>query len=185
MPDMDKFSEEEAILLVSLPLRVGKWMSEADDEEGGHDDEQEDEALNEILSQFARMQIGTAFTGEIAKQVMENKDLWPGWSDQIFTVIRDGENAVRLIESKLGKSKAKNYRLMLLKIARHVAKAADEFDDFSPEEEKTSGLGGLVKKVVGKVAPKTQREQSHLANISTAEQAAIKELDEALAIEED
>jgi len=185
MPDMEKFSEEEAVLLVSLPLRVGKWMSDADDEEGGHDDEEENEALSEILSQFARMQIGTSFTQEIAKQVIDSKNLWPQWSGQIFTVTRDGSNAVRLIESRLGKSKAKNYRLMILKIARHVAKAADEFDDFSPEEETASGLGGFVKKVVGKVAPKTQREQSHLANISPAEQAALKELDEALAIEEE
>ncbi len=185
MANLDKFSEDELKILVSLPYRVGMWMSEADDEEGGHDDEQEDEALKEIITQFARMEMGTPFTKEIAQATIQSKEHWPDWGGQIFTVIRDAESSIHLVEEKLGKGKAKNYRLMLLKIARHVAKAADEFDDFNPEDEKASGLGGFVKGLVGKVAPKTQREQSHLANISPAEEAALKELNEALKIEEE
>ncbi len=180
MSNLEKFTEEEALMLVSLPFRTGVWMSEADDEEGGHDDEQEEDALEGIISQFAQRETGTAFTQEIARQVMDNREQWEQWSAQIFTVTDDGAKAVRIVEEKLGKNKAKNYRLMLLKIARQVAKAADEFDDFNPEEETSSGIGGLIRKVIGK----RQKDESHQANISPAEQAALNELTEALKIED-
>jgi hypothetical protein len=88
------------------------------------------------------------------------------------------------VEQKLGKNKAKNYRLMLLKIARTVAKAADEFDDFNPEDEKDSGFSQIIKNIVGKIAPKTQREEHHQANISAAEQQALDDLAHATKVEE-
>ncbi len=182
--NIEKFSEEEAALLVSLPYRAGVWISEADDEEGGHDDTQEEEALAEMLKKFAGMEIGSPFTKELAESILGSRHLWPKWQTQIFTIVEDSREAIKLVEAKLGKGKAKNYRLMVLRIASHVAKAADEFDDFNPEEESHSAFGGFIKKVAGTIAPSTQKDKSHEANISPAERTALEELSAALAVDD-
>jgi hypothetical protein len=76
MSNIDKFTEEERLLLVSLPYRVGMWLSEADDEEGEHDDEQEMEALEEILVNFSGSEAGTPMTREIAGHTLKSREKW-------------------------------------------------------------------------------------------------------------
>lgn len=182
--NLEDFPGEEVELLVSLPYRVGRWMGDADDEEGSYDDEQESAALKEVIGLFARMEDGTPFTREVARRTLEKKKHWDQWDDKIFTVLADGKKALRIVEKKAGLVRAKNYRLMLLKIAACVARAADEFDDFNPEDDKASGLGGMVRKAVGRVMPGLQRESSHDTNISSSERTALDELAEALELEE-
>ncbi len=183
MSNLDKFSEEERELLISLPYRIGCMISDADDEEGGHDDEQEQEALENTLNELAGPEKGTPFTREVVAGTLAQKNKWPVWQNKIFDVHDDAEKARAIIIQKLGKTKAKNFRVAMLKIAASVAKAADEFDDFNPEDEET-GVSALIGKIVKKVKPDAGREQSHLANISPAEKVEIDRLSSVLKVED-
>jgi hypothetical protein len=183
-PNLSRFDTQEIELLVSLPYRIGCMISDADDEEGGHDDEQEEEALREIIRTLADGEKGTAFTSEVATETLKRSESWPQWQTKIFDVDDDCRRSIALIESKLGKVKAKNFRMAMLVIARSVAKAADEFDDFNPDEEEHGGIGAFARKLKAKINPKADREESHVANISAAEQAEINLLMAALHVDE-
>lgn len=185
MSVLENFSEEEILMLTSLAYRTGMWMSNIDDEEGEHDDIQEVDALHKIIKTMTKETVGTDITQEIAKRVISEKEKWPEWDEMIFNVVEQSRTAVDLIEQKLGKEKAKDYRMMLLKIARQVAKAADEFDDFNPETDKATGFGGMIEKLTKKVVPGANKDPSHQANISPAEQGAFNELIKATEIEEE
>ncbi|NCC21938.1 MAG: hypothetical protein EOM26_05685 [Alphaproteobacteria bacterium] len=184
MANLEKLDSDEVELLVSLPYRIGCLISDADDEDGGHDDEQEEKALEEMLTALATGEKGTPFTREVAAGTLRHKDRWPTWRLEIFDVAEDCGRAIQIIQAKLGKNKAKNFRMAMLVVARSVAKAADEFDDFNPEDEEKSGFGALVEKVVKTVKPEVGREESHQTNVSPAEQAEIDRVANALHVED-
>ncbi|MEM6781253.1 MAG: hypothetical protein AAF569_05270 [Pseudomonadota bacterium] len=170
------FLEEEIILLVSLPYRVGVWMSQVDDDAStDRDDEREQRALEAVMKQIAADKKQTPFASAVVQETLTYPDHWAGWGQQIDTLMDDIAKATALIDDRLPQDNAQNYRKCLLTVASAVAHAYGEFEE-AESEEKPSFFGNLMNKISDKVNVLSDDPD----NMSPAEQDAMKKLRTAL-----
>lgn len=170
------FLEEEIVLLVSLPYRVGVWMSQADDDASTErDDEREQRALEAVLKNIADSKKQTPFTSAVAEETLRYQNMWSGWGEQLETLFPDLKQAMYLIDDRLPKENAGNYRKCLIDTATAVAMAYGEFEE-NAEPEKSSFFGNLMTKINDKLHPLSEDPE----NLSASEQEALKKLREAL-----
>ena len=184
MNALSVFSDEEITLLVSLPYKVGVWVSHADDEEGEADDEREMKALSTCLKAVARKYDGPGLVDDIARETLKREKFWLEWTDQSYNILPDCEKALALLKEKAGLQDAKNYKAALLEIAATVAQAYGEFNSFDEIPEDEGFFGRIVKKVVGGVVGLSKDDANHPMNISASEDSALSQLAAALVIDE-
>ena len=120
MGDAEKFR------IVSLPFRVGLWMSLADDVPGGQDDRDELEALERILRVIAKTHDQTPFLQATVHVTLKYNKLWKKWQGYNENTLRDTHVALRELLKRRGAEDMKVYRIMLYKIAEAVAAAYNE-----------------------------------------------------------
>ena len=179
-------SERDDICLLSLPYIVGIMVSHADDEEGEYDDELEMRALERILIAYAHEKQLSPFVNDVVLRTISSKDQWQGWVDRALSALPQCKHAINVITQEFGKEEARNYARMLLDVGEAVAMAYGEFGmgDFDDDNE------GVLSRFIGKFSAKIKGEKpnndedSGLANISAAEQAALDRLAEALSWED-
>ena len=178
---LQDLSQKEQQLIYGLPYRVGIWMSHADDEAGQEDDTKEMEALHQALSHYANDDSVPSFINEVAKETMGHKDHWDVWENNAFDVLGDCETAITILREKTSEAARNNYKKLLVGIARKVAGAYGEFGgDF---EDQGSFLERMAEKIASKI--KGEDEDQAFANISAAEDAALRRLVVALREPED
>lgn len=175
MSQLRRMSPEDQELIVSLPYRVGVWLSYADDEGGDDDDELEMEALENTLKSIAGNHTKSAFVSEVINETLALKNRWGDWQDRIFNIESDVEKAMRLLVANLNESDWKPYRGMLVRIGRTVAESYGEFGE--DEEEEIGFFGKLVGKITS--GNGSSEEAAHM-NISASENAALSSLAKAL-----
>ncbi len=170
------FLEEEIVLLVSLPYRVGVWMSQVDDDASTErDDEREQDALEAVLRQMAADKEQAPFVADVARETLTYPDYWSEWGQQLDTLMDDIEKALLLIDGRLAKDNARNYRKCLWGVAKAVAYAYGEFEG-AEEPEKPSFIG----KILGRISDKKDPLDDNPENMSPAEREALKKLRKAL-----
>ncbi len=182
---LSSFSLSEAELLVSLPYKVGVWVSHADDEEGERDDALEMKALETCIKAIAKLHEDQPFIKDVSRETLRQKDLWPEWTDQSFNALRDGEQAMALLAGKASQDDRKNYKAVILEIATTVAQAFGEFGSFDDGDDEGSLFGGIVGKIVGGFSSLSQSDAGHPMNISPAEDSAISRLAQALGTDDE
>lgn len=165
MGDAEKFR------IVSLPFRVGLWMSLADDVPGGQDDRDELDALERILRVIAKTHDQTPFLQATVHETLKYKKLWKKWRGYNENTLRDTHVALRELLKRRGAEDMKVYRIMLYKIAEAVAAAYNEnaYDPDKKEEKESfwEGLSSFFKT--------TDMKQRYL-NISEPEAKALERL---------
>lgn len=173
------FLEEDIALMVSLPYRVGAWISRADDlKRTQRDDRQELKALEAILQLLAEDKETAPFVAEIVAQTLTYKHYWDDWArrdrQKSTKLFEDIKVALPLIEDRLSAVQAKNFRTALLRIGIAVAKA------FSEEEGDTYGEA-LFSETWTKLSEKFGNPlKDDPKNVSDAEKAALHKLRAAL-----
>ncbi len=180
MPDLSSFSEEEQQLLVSLPYKVGMWVSYADDVDGEEDDRLEAKALESCIKAVARLHEDKPFIKAVAAETLRRREEWERWATQAFHVLREAEAVAALLGANLPSDQARNYKAMLMEIASVVAQASGEFDAFDDIEEDKGGFGALVGKIVGGFSGLSHDDDNHPMNVSASESSALDELRAAL-----
>lgn len=166
----DDFMEEDLALIVSLPYRVGAWIGGADDVEGDGDDRKEERALLSVLQGITREEKAAPFVSAVVDQTLTYRHMWDEWKALESRIISDLEKALRLMEARLPDENIKNYKEMLLRIARVVAQAAGEF-------EGGEAGGGMMSRLLERFSDPLADEPE---NISAAEAAALQKLKETL-----
>ncbi len=184
MSELSIFSEDEVTLLVSLPYKVGVWVSHADDEDGEADDEREMKALAMCLKAVAKEYDGPGLVDDIARETLKREPFWLEWTDQAYNILPDCEKALALLKEKAGLQEAKNFKSALLEIGSTVAQAYGEFNSFDEIPEDEGFFGGIVNKVVGGFSGLSKDDANHPMNISASEDSAISQLAAALKIDE-
>lgn len=171
MTSLSDFSDEQRVLLSSLLYKVGMWMSHADDTEGERDDDLEERALEQIITEVSKHHEDMPFVHQIARITLESKDKWPVWADYNFHVLDECKQAMTLLKAQAGERVYKNYRKTLLEIAQTVAEASGEF---AAIEEQSNGFGALV----GKISSMFGKDDDtpHAMNISAAEDSHLMQL---------
>lgn len=180
MAFLEKFSDAERELIVSLPYRVGMWVSLADGIGGGQADIREAEALKNILAEHASGMFDTAFVHEVIAETYTRQKDWPKWRENLETVPADCTKAVQVVSKKLVQRDVDAFRENLMKIGTQIAHAFREFDEDAAFFVRLgTGIKLKIDKLIGLVRGEKYESES-LLNISYAEDMALAELAKAL-----
>lgn len=171
---LDELRDEDRVLVVSLPVRIGEWVSRTHDIAGtDRDDRKEAIALEKTLRKIVEKSGDRAFTNDVAEYALASKELWPRWDAGEEGVFRDLGIALSAVDSALPAHAGKSYRKMLYFIAVSVAQASSETGDGDDLSRSMIG-GGLVQKILDVLSVKT--DLSVPENISDREKAALQKL---------
>jgi hypothetical protein len=154
MSDLTKFSNEELGLVVSVPYRVGVWISNVDDNTGSKvDDRNERKALEATIEALAGKSKKLPFAAAIMREVEKNKAVWSSWDHATATdvILADVEKAIEICKAKTNAGAVKQYKQTIWKVGIVVAQAYGEHID--PDNEMhvdrffqwVGSLGGGVK----------------------------------------
>ncbi|MCK5284611.1 MAG: hypothetical protein KAJ86_03400 [Alphaproteobacteria bacterium] len=180
MSELLLFSKEEQQLLISLPYKIGMWVSYADDVDGEDDDALEGKALEGCIEAIARLHDSKPFIKSVAVEILNQSDDWDIWATQAFHVLGEAEKVVQILEEYLPSDQVKNYKAMLMEIATAVAQASGEFDAFDVADKEEGGFGILISKIVGGFSGLSNDDDNHPMNVSASEDSVIYELREVL-----
>ena len=173
MSSLNDFLDEDRALIVSMPVRVGFWISHADDAKGTQrDDEKERLALEKALKMIESKTADSRFINDVCEYALTNKAEWGGWSASSDVALADLPTALRKIEDVLTAKDLKDYKSAIYRVAGIVAQAAAEGgeDDLSREVMGSK----LFSRLLDKLSVKT--DMSVPDNISAAEKAALQKL---------
>ena len=182
MAFLENFSVEERALLISLPYRVGLWVSKIDRTGDPGADEGERAALERIIAREARGMFHSAFVHEVMAENWAAKAGWSQWDNDLDRVPAQCAEATRLVSRKLARHDLDAYRATLIHIALEVAKAFREAGSRHPL------LAFLWLKLLlwrGRLAAFFRREPYDpvsVLNISPMEDRAIVHLAQALSV---
>jgi len=179
MPFFDDFMEEERVLIISLPYKVGVWVSQADDvAETEADDDKEFKALRAVLSGIAKEKQQAPFVSEIVDQTLTYQNMWPEWKAASGQTLEDVQRVIDMMRARLPEENVRNYARALKRIATVVAHAYGEFEGAEGEQKDEGFFGGVITKILERVPESGEAENPE--NVSPAEQAALKKLSEIL-----
>lgn len=192
MSVLSSFSPEEADLIISLPYRVGMYVSYSEDEDGRLDDTLEMKALEDALKKSVNKEVREDSVKEFISVTLENKNKWEAWSQGVFNIEPLCEKAVILLKSRLGINEVKDYVDLCLEVAGDVARAYGEFGENDQEHDYNQGRVcktmteklGLIDKIIEKIfviMPGIKgQEVQHPMNISATEDCAIERIAEVM-----
>jgi hypothetical protein len=170
-PDfLSTLNDDERKLVVSIPYRVGIWVSHADDEGGERDDRNETKALGKVFSSLTRAKNLPFFIAAVLDEIQSAQDRWVEWEAISSDTLSDCARVLALLESKASASDAANYKKLLKKIAFRVAGAHGEFGEADAPEGFFARLSAGFKKL------KPSARVEDFMNISPAEEEALRNL---------
>ena len=166
MSYLNDFQDVHRALIVSLPVRIGFWMSQADDAPGDRDDARERLALQLALKKIVAKTGDDAFTNDVAEFALSSPKEWMGWEQAAVNVLDDVPAVLKLVKDTLPPDAVTAYRKMLYFIANVVAQAASEAGD--------AGNVSTLSAMTDRLSVKT--DLSVPGNVSDREIAALQQL---------
>ena len=121
-------SDSQRDNIVSLPYRVGVWVSESDSSGGDHSDAKEIQALTNILNGFAEEVFGAETVQHIISETLNRQSEWPVWAKDISNIEEDCRTAIDVLYHKMDEKEVKAFKRHLIEIAEAVALAFREYD---------------------------------------------------------
>lgn len=173
MTDFSKLSPDEQKLIISIPYRVGTWVSYVDDNTKSRmDDKREQQALELVISRMATSHRKMPFAAMIMNEVQKNKSLWPTWAQQVDeeAVLQDIQKAVDICRQKMSPADIKQYKQAVWHIALAVAQAYGEHVDPDNEMHVDRFFSWLASFITAPSLRKTPE------NMSPKEKTALKKL---------
>ncbi len=128
MSFLDDLPPDQKELIISLPYRVGVWISHSDDIGGAAADDEEIKALANIIDGFTRDVFGSEAVQHIMMGTVSRKDMWPEWAANVGNVNQDCQQAIDILNECVDEKEVNAFRQRLLEIAETVALAFREYD---------------------------------------------------------
>ncbi len=160
--------------LISLPYRIGLYISRSDLSGGAVAEDAELKVLRAILMEVSEDFCKSEFTQKIILETSANKDKWKEWSGNAGqSVLTDCRHLVDSLTFLIDKYDLNSLKEILVDIAVAVAMA---FHEGGAVPKQTSGLDRFLGMFTGK------KRSAHFANIniSVAERKALQQLCAAL-----
>ncbi len=170
---MTDMTSEDKALMISLPYRVGIWISQVDDIENRKmDDKHEEKILEVAIQKMAQSHRKMPFAANIMKQVEKSQGHWKNWKNMSDekTVLQDLDNILIKAEAALKPAEVKQYKQAVWQTGILVAQAYDENHDPDGEMHMNhfaEWLGNFF------TAPKLKKAPE---NMSEKEKTALKKL---------
>lgn len=171
-PIFSKFKNEDQEILISLPYRVGLYVSFADTSGGFEAQEAEMQTLSNILREFAEDFCKSEFSQKLLMESLRARPSWPSWSSGIERVPEQAKYITSIVESQFDNRSLRAFKEVLVEIAMSVAMAFREEGD----DVQSSGFFGDL---FGKLFGGGSVAMAH-GNISKSERAALHRLCKAM-----
>ena len=123
---LEQLTDDHRAILISLPYRVGVWVSQSDSKGGAQADTKELKALSNIIHGFVSEMFGSELVQEIMTLTVQSEGQWEQWAGQISSVPGDCRIDVDILV-QYGDAKDVNaYAVYLMQIGEAVAMAFRE-----------------------------------------------------------
>lgn len=129
MSFLDDLPVDQRELIISLPYRVGVWLSHADDEGGEEADEEEKTALANILHGFTTDVFGSEVVQYVMAETIAHNAEWEKWSKDMINLEDDCRQAIDILNEAVDEKEVSAFKQRLLEIAEAVALAFREYDN--------------------------------------------------------
>lgn len=129
MSYLEKFTDDQRALIVSLPYRTGLWVSESDDSGGAESSEAEMRALESIITGYSEDFLKSEFVEEVMRAALARRDQWSAWREGLDKVPEECRQVVAVLEGQLASRDVLSFKQNLMEIATSVALAYREDGD--------------------------------------------------------
>jgi hypothetical protein len=173
----EQLSESEKANIISLPYRVGLWVSRSDAAGGSEADEQELTALANIIDGFAGEVFGSELVQHIMSATLARRGEWASWADNIGDIPKDCRTAAEALAAHVELREVAAYTARLMEIGEAVALAFREQEepDTLPRKISAYSTYGLLK-LKARLKKRSCKSFEEFLNISTAERKALEKL---------
>lgn len=132
MSFLDQLTPDQREFVVSLPYRVGLYVSQSDKSGGDESDEKEMQALSNILQGYAQEIFGAETVQYVISETVAKKDQWGRWGAKVDAVEADCHRAVDVLSELVDPKEVSAFKQHLMEIGEAVALAFREVGDDMP-----------------------------------------------------
>lgn len=136
MSFLDQLSVEQRTLLVSLPYRVGLFVSQSDNTGGDDSDAAEMEALTNIITGYSQEVFGAETVQYVISETVRRRDEWDGWSGDLDMIVAQCHRAVDILSDHVDVKEVSAFKNHLIEIGESVALAFREYGKETPLMDK-------------------------------------------------
>lgn len=184
MKYLSKLPQDVQELVVSLPFRVGLFVSESDQTGGDESAEAERKALENIVTFYVEDTVKGEFAHEVMIHTLNHKDKWAEWSQNIDKVPEECLHLTYKMKDMIESKEILAYKQNLVEIAIVIAQAYCEFGENSSAMTKLEVYASVfLKKMQGLFGGGNSSANQIDLNISADERAAIQLLARNLGID--
>jgi hypothetical protein len=175
---LDRLTPDQRNTIVSLPYRVGLWVSDSDSSGGDEASRHERQVLSNIIHGFTEEMFGSEVMQHIMSATLAHKDQWPAWAAKISSVPEDCGISIKVMRDYAEPKDITVFCNHLMEIGEAVAMAFRE----------DMAFGALVRARLSYILSKFKKKPGRLHNrsfqdyvrISGSEHKALATLAKAL-----
>lgn len=183
MSFLNELPDSDRELLVSLPYRVGSWLSHIDDDGGDEADEEEKKALASIIDGFTRDVFGSEVVQYIMMETLAQKDHWEKWAGNTNDIHEDCQRAIDILNEAVEEKEVSAFKRRLIEIAEAVALAFREYDNLNFATKLKVYVLYYKEKYKANKKKQSYKTMDQFLNISLMERQALYALAETLDVE--
>lgn len=173
-----QISPEDEAILISLPYRVGLYVSYADLSGGWDAQEKELQTLSGILRAYSEDFCKSEFVQKVLMESLGARVRWLLWAQNVERVPEEAAHIMKLLTPMFLPAELEGFRQSLVDIALTVAMAFRETAEAAaPAAETPPRFTDLLRRIIG--AEKVENPLRHI-NISEQEKEALLRLCAAL-----
>lgn len=180
MSFLSQLTDNQRTTLVSLPYRVGLWLSQSDQSGGVLSDSHELQVLSNIINGFAEDMFGSEVVQEIMTETVKRKVEWSDWAQNMSSVTEDCRFGLDVVAQYADAKDVTAFKNHLMQIAEAVALAFREYEQLGVVEKFRMHLAYYA--LAFKKAPpgRIRRSLREYLSISSHERQALSSLAHAL-----
>ena len=132
MSFLDDLRDEDRTLLVSLPFRVGLYVSQSDQSGGDESDEAEMQALSNLITAYSQEVFGAETVQYVISETVRRKSEWKKWATDLHYIEGECHKAVDILSAHVDEKEVNAFKNHLIEIGESVALAFREYGASTP-----------------------------------------------------
>ncbi len=178
---LDKLVPDQRTLIVSLPYRVGLYVSESDKSGGEHSDAEELDALERIITAYSQEVFGAETVQFVISETVRRRAEWPSWAKDLSGIEHDCYKVIDILANNVEDKELSAFKNHLIEIGESVALAFREYGDKTPIWQKIRMYFDFKKsQKMAAQAGVTPKNWEQFINISFDERRALRVVAKAL-----
>ena len=179
---LEKMTEDERALIISLPYRAGLWVSLSDDTGGDEAADKELTALANIIAGFSSQVFGSELLQYVMNETLKYKDRWPEWSKKLEAFPSECENALDILYQYVDDKDVTAFSQRLMEIGEAVAVAFREYEDETFVNQLRIYGSYIMSRLRAKFTKEPERSFDQYLSISISERKALTTMANSLKI---